>query len=174
MNINHIDGAQFCGIVWQKDLKTSEDQWRRDTDIAMKNKEELEAALAASEKREAVNQSRVQDLHIASEQLRKREQATAREKIALEVRLGRALKTSVKWKRQADQWQREIRRKANEATCDQADAPGGSKRSRKARCVEALPTMLACLFCFMYLHAFSGIHRHFGASSRFTTHHPLT
>jgi hypothetical protein len=146
----------FCGTVSQDDLKTREDQWTSfvnalsaDKDMVMKKKEQLEAALAASDKREALNQSRVQDLQNTAEQLRKREQAIEREKLALEVQLGRALKSSVKWKRQAGQWQREVRSKAKAATCDQAATPGGSKRSRQTRCVEALPTMFACCFCFI-------------------------
>lgn len=130
--------------------KAREDQWRNfvtdaekknheklialsaDKEMALKEKEQVQAELAASEKRDAMNQSRLQDLQNVAEQLRKREQAIEREKVALQVQLERATKSTLKWKRHASQWKRETIKKGKAAACDRAAAPIGSKQGPKA------------------------------------------
>lgn len=103
--------------------KTMEDQWRN-----------AERKLAAEKevilKREAVSESRVRELQNTAEQLRMREQALEREKLLLEVQLGKEHESTLKWKRQATQWKHHITKKAKAAS-ERAAAPGSSKERRQ-------------------------------------------
>lgn len=145
-----------CHSVSQADLhhqiqhnRATEEQWRRfvqdaeeknqkqmaalsaDKECALKEKERLEAKITALQEQEAANQSRVQELQSVADQFRNREKASERQKLALQVELAKAVKTSQKWKCQANQWKREATRTTTAAPCDKTATPGGSKRKRQ-------------------------------------------
>jgi hypothetical protein len=134
-----------------------EAQWRTYVeDVERKNHDKV-AALSAekeralketeqeqlnSERQKAMSQARIQQLQNAAEQLRKREQAVQREKLALEVQLQKARESTSKWKCQAGLWKRGFFKKANEPI---------SRQKRQTMYAPPLPpTSISIFQMFLY------------------------
>lgn len=101
---------------------------------AVKEREQVQVNL---ERQKAMSQAHIQQLQYAAEQLRKREQAVQREKLALEVQLQKAQQSTSKWKRQAGQWKHGFLNKANKPI---------SKQKRQTMYAPPLPTTSMCIF----------------------------